>query len=95
MSVVTNIILCCSLRDQKFVDQLSLDFNDIGAHFGGPKHCEAGVYGCAANYLDEDEFRVELAFVPWEYPERVRVFMQRQEEDFFTQVYYDTEEPSE
>jgi hypothetical protein len=87
MSLVTNVLLLCGLREREKMAELSLDFTDIGQFFGGPKRAEAGVWGCAANYLDEERFLSRVKATQWEQPEYVQVFVQRQEEMTFTQIW--------
>jgi hypothetical protein len=87
VSMVTNFILTCGLRDKGHVTALPVAFGDLRDLFGGPKNVEAGVFGYAANYLNEAELLAALGMVEWEHPERVRVFVQRHEEDVFTQMW--------
>lgn len=87
MSLVTNVLLLCGLREREKIAELLIAFMDIGEHFGGPKRAEAGVFGCAANYLDEDGFLAAIKATRWERPECVQVFVERQEEMIFTQIY--------
>ena len=84
MSLVTNVILCCGLRDKHLVLKLPIYFNDIGEHFGGPKNCEAGVFGCAANYLNYEELIDAIHEIDWEQPTELQVLVKGQEDEQFS-----------
>ena len=55
---------------------------------GGNKVMQAVVYLGAFNYLDVDCFIKQLKEAPWELPESVRVFIKREQEEFFSQVVW-------
>jgi hypothetical protein len=84
MSLVTNVILCCGLRDKHLVSSLPIDFSDIGKHFGGPKNCEAGVFGCAANYLQYEQLIDAVHALEWEQPLELQVIIKDQEDQRFS-----------
>jgi hypothetical protein len=100
MSVVTNIILTCSLGERTSDDEVAPPpiaalsawleaegygaINNLGERAGGYKHMECYVFGGAANYLPLDAFLSQVWAQAWHEPQYVQVFIQRQEDNLFT-----------
>jgi hypothetical protein len=61
-------------------------FVRVDPHAGGTKYMEAKVYLAAFNHLDDRILFRVIREMPWEEPDLVQVFIQRQEELRFTEV---------
>ena len=100
MSVVTNVILTFSLMDQVEGRPPGLALEHVNRwlaanghspmrvvdqHAGGEKSVEAVVAMGAFNHLRLGQFFVAVRAAPWEAPEDVRVFVQEQEDEHFSQ----------
>jgi hypothetical protein len=96
VSIVTNVILTCSLQESDGDDGLvpAIAFlnnwlDDRGTLVsvrelaGGGKVMEAHVFLGAYNLLDVQGFLEAVRTTPWEDAECVRVFLQEQHEDAF------------
>lgn len=97
MSLVTNVILTTFLNDEDAVAtvneslkaQPTMSGHDVlhpvHDHGSNRKAMEADVYIGAFNYLDLDGLLQAVRSAPWEWPDYVRVFVQQQDDDGFSE----------
>ena len=93
MSVVTNVILTCSLGEKRALEELNAFLADAGsfgalksvreAANGGNKIIEANLLAGAFNALIVDEFLEWVGACAWNDPVTVRVFVKEQHESAF------------
>ena len=98
MSVVTNVILTCSLLDededddsvpalasvQEFLGKNA--FKDISSAAGGYKCLEHKVFVTAANVLDTEGLVEAVRHAPWRDRESVQLFVKEQDDEKFSEV---------
>lgn len=94
MSIVTNIIVTCSLGEEENIVCLCNWFMNEGhgrpviasEHESGPKVLECEVIVNACNYINIDEFvRLVRCIISWKYPDEVQIFIKEQEDNIFYQ----------
>ena len=100
MSVVTGLVLTCSVAEGQGDDQGPTQLPvirtwlrerkfaplaDVTHHASGMKHPQCYIYAAGYNYFDEDAFARLITNLAWEYPENVVLIMQP--EDGATRVW--------
>lgn len=86
MSVVTTILIDCSINEHGMHQRLNAIFGSVArndsveAAFAGTKFPQVKLYDGAYNYLNLEGALAQLAALPWERPNEVQLFI-NQEED--------------
>lgn len=73
---------CLQLLDDWLTDQgygRMTELTDEDVPWGGHKMPETSLYGGAFNYLDHDAMLIQIASLPWEYPDEVQLMVMEQE----------------
>lgn len=104
MSSVTNVILTCEiaetlpliLRDENLFPILVSCSNAEGGNWvGGTKHLGAKVYIGALNYWSFERLVNFIKALKFDYPESVRVYVQGQDDNNFTEYHLSDFKPIE
>lgn len=92
MSRVTNIIVTCNISDRgarhlnEVISGICLPtLREVSRYAHGSKEVEADIWIAAYNYLDLDQFMSIVSICDWESPEDVRVFVQDQDDNHFSE----------